>query len=161
MKDINSISTMDVYTNKYIIFKLLKEFSAESLNDCKVYLLPLFERVEYHEFRKFVRWVVKKHELITLRIDKKPESWVTEKKMEDKGDFKERLEKVLHTLRLEKENIGFTPAQREDGKYGILILQRITDVNRKVLIFSDDYNSVVVMTCNLMNMKWKSKVHSK
>lgn len=64
-------------------------------------------------------------------------------------------------MHMQKDNIAFTQAQREDGKHGILILKQISDVNRKVLIFSDDYNSVVVMTCNLMYKKWRSKVHSK
>ena len=139
----------------------MKQFSAECLTDCRTYLIPLFERVDYILFKKFVKWVIKKYELITLRLDKPKESWVTQKAVQDCKHFESNFRTMIHNLKQEKQNIGFTPAQREDGRHGILILQRIEDVNRKVLVFKDDYNEVIMMTCNLMSMKWKSKIHSK
>jgi hypothetical protein len=79
VESINILDSKDIYTNKYIIFKLLKEFSSECLNDCKSYIIPLFERVDCSTFKKFVKWVVKKHEVLSLKINLPIEAWVVYK----------------------------------------------------------------------------------
>lgn len=64
------------YLNKYIIFKVLKEYANEISAAVRRVILPLFEMVDPEIRLRFAKYIIKKHELLHLKMEKGIREWV-------------------------------------------------------------------------------------